>query len=214
MGIKYNNFMRFISSILFLAISALLFFFFIDPMYGDVKELRTNVATYNAALSNSTDLQKTRDDLVGQYKEIKEADREKLSRLLPSTINNIELILEIEKIANLHGMPVGDIKFDSTNMVTNKDDSKKTDTTTVAESNPSDYLAYGIFPVDFTVEGKYDTFISFLKDLENNLRLVDIKSISFSVPARSSSSESTTGGNSIDPSIYRYSLKIETYWLK
>lgn len=205
--------MRLISSILFLTISVLLFFFFIDPTYGDVKELRTNVATYNAALSNSTELQKTRDDLLGTYKGIKEADRNRLSLLLPSTINNIELILEIEKIANLHGMPIGDIKFDSTNMVTNKD-STKTDTTTVAESNPSDYLPYGIFPVEFTVEGKYDTFISFLKDLENNLRLVDVKSISFSVPAGSSSQETVSGAKTIDPSIYRYSLKIETYWLK
>lgn len=206
--------MRFISSILFLVIAVLLFFFFIDPTYGDVKELRTNVATYNAALSNSTDLQKTRDGLVGQYKEIKETDRDRLVRLLPSTINNIELILEIEKIANLHGMPVGDIKFDSTNIVTNKDDSNKSETVAVAESNPSDYLSYGIFPVEFTIEGRYDTFISFLKDLENNLRLVDVKSISFSVPASSGSSEVATGANKIDPSIYRYSLKIETYWLK
>jgi len=205
--------MRFISSILFLAISILLFFFFIDPMYGDVKDLRTNVSTYNAALNNSTELQKTRDGLIDKYKEVKEVDRKRLSHLLPSTINNIELILEIEKIANLHGMPVGDIKFDSTNLVTNKDNSKKTDTAVVAESNPADYLPYGIFPIEFTIEGKYETFISFLKDLENNLRLVDVRSISFSVPEKSSSEEAGKT-KTIESNVYRYSLKIETYWLK
>lgn len=205
--------MRLISTILFFAISILLFFFFIDPLYGEIKELRANVSTYNTALNNSTELQKTRDDLVDTYKQVKEEDRNKLVHLLPSTINNIELILEIEKIANLHGMPIGEIKFDSSNLATNKDN-KKTEGAPVVESNPSEYLPYGIFPMEFTIEGRYETFLSFLKDLESNLRLVDVKSINFTVPEKASGEGSTPGSRATDPTIYRYSLKVETYWLK
>ncbi|NCU28439.1 MAG: hypothetical protein EOM85_02095 [Candidatus Moranbacteria bacterium] len=210
--------MRLISSILFLAISALLFFFLIDPLFGDVKELRTNVSTYNSALSNSTDLQKTRDTLVEKYKQISSEDKDRLSHLLPSTINNIELILEIEKIANIHGMPISDIKFDS-NVGVKTNSADNTGNTSAsgkisAESDPSSYLPYGIFPVAFTIEGKYETFIEFLKDLENNLRIVDIKSVSFNVPEYSSETGGATKGEIIDPNIYKYSLKVETYWLK
>lgn len=178
--------MKIISSILFLTASVLIFFFLIDPLYGDVKELRSNVSTYNSALSNSTDLQKTRDELIESYKQISEKDREKLNHLLPSTINNIELILEIEKIANLHGMPVGDIKFDSTIGVKTNSDGSSSDTNAatriVAENDPASYLPYGVFPISFSIEGKYSVFLEFLKDLESNLRIVDIKSISFNVP--------------------------------
>ncbi len=207
--------MRIISTILFLGASVLIFFFFIDPTYGDIKTLRTNVATYNAALSNSAELEQARDTLVERYKGIKQDDIEKLSHLLPSSINNIELILEIEKIASMHGMPVSDIRFDST-MSANKTEDKKADGVpqpSSGNSNPSDYLPYGVFPVEFTVEGKYDTFISFLKELESNLRLVDVKSINFSA---SGSGETAQNGKptNTDLGLYRYTLKIETYWLK
>lgn len=212
--------MKIISSILFLTASVLIFFFLIDPLYGDVKELRSNVSTYNSALSNSTDLQKTRDELIESYKQISEKDREKLNHLLPSTINNIELILEIEKIANLHGMPVGDIKFDSTIGVKTNSDGSNSDTNAatriVAENDPASYLPYGVFPISFSIEGKYSVFLEFLKDLESNLRIVDIKSISFNVPDSGSGDQIVDVKNRkiLDPSIYRYTLKVETYWLK
>ncbi|MFA6355047.1 MAG: hypothetical protein WCW65_01310, partial [Candidatus Paceibacterota bacterium] len=62
---------------------------------------------------------------------------------------------------------------------------------------------------EFTTEGDYDSFVLFLKDLEFNLRLADVKSISFVVP--DSSGKPVSG---VDPNVYRYSLKVETYWLK
>jgi hypothetical protein len=203
--------MRLILPISFIIIAVILFFVVVDPLYGDVKQLKTEVATYNIALNNSTELQKTRDSLVEVYKNIKIEDKERLSHFLPSTINNIELILEIEKIANLHGLPIKNITFESTNPE-NQDPANTagtSNTVVVAENNPSDYLPYGVFPMDFIVEGKYDTFLAFLNDLEHNLRLVDIKSISFTVPSPVTSLTDKT-----NPNIYSYTLKVETYWLK
>jgi hypothetical protein len=201
--------MKLISSILFLIIAIIVFFVVIDPLYKDVRQLRTDVSTYNTALSNSTELQKTRDSLIDTYKGVKIGDRERLAHFLPSTIGNIELILEIEKIASLHGMPIGNIKFDTKNLEANQTPTKTSDNVIVAESDPTDNLPYGIFPMEFIIEGRYDTFLAFLKDLEHNLRLVDIKSISFNVP-----SQSANPGIATDSSIYSYSLKVETYWLK
>lgn len=194
--------MKIISSISFLIISIALFFFFINPTFSEVKQLRADVDTYNMALDNSTDLQKTRDSLVDIYKNIKAEDKDRLNHLLPSSIDNIELILEIEKIANLHGMPIGDVKFDTKSL-----DTSSTGGKTISTTDANNNLPYGIFPMDFTIEGRYDTFILFLKDLEHNLRLVDIKSVSFSVPTQSLS-------GTTDPTIFNYSLKVKTYWLK
>lgn len=198
--------MRLILPITLLAISGIIFFVFIDPTYGEVKQLRTEVQAYNAALNNSSDLQKARDSLLEVYKNIKEDDKERLNHFLPNTISNIELILEIEKIASLHGMPVRDIKFE--NKEQNKDASTSSDNNNmVAEVDPTQYLPYGIFPMEFIIEGRYETFLSFLNDLEHNLRLVDIKSISFNVP------EVQQGGTT-NPNIFSYTLKIDTYWIK
>jgi uncharacterized membrane protein YqhA len=62
----------------------------------------------------------------------------------------------------------------------------------------------------FTVTGKYESFLSFLKDLEQNLRVVDVKSIDFKVP----NSIVSSSGKVTDTDIYDYSLEIQTYWLK
>jgi Tfp pilus assembly protein PilO len=199
--------MKLIFPILFLIIAVALFFVMVDPLYKEVKQLKTDMSTYSIALNNSTELQKVRDSLLETYKNVKKEDKDRLIHLLPTTINNIELILEIEKIANLHGMPIGNIKFETKNL---ENQETKTDNIIVAENDPADYLPYGIFPMEFVIEGKYETFVSFLKDLEHNLRLVDIKSISFDVPnVIVSPTPSVTDSN-----IYSYTLKVDTYWLK
>jgi Tfp pilus assembly protein PilO len=173
-------------------------------MYADVQSLTADVSSYSTALNNSTELQKTRDSLVNEYKNVKQEDKDRLNHFLPSTIGNIELILEIEKIANLHGMPIGDIRFETTGLESNVASG------TVAVVGSNDNLPYGTFPMEFTIQGKYDTFVLFLKDLEHNLRLVDVNAISFVVPA----SASASGASTTDASIYTYSLKVNTYWLK
>lgn len=194
--------MRLIFPTILLVISAIIFFVVIDPTYGEVKQLRTEVSTYNAALNNSAELQKARDALLEDYKNIKAEDKERLNHFLPNTISNIELILEIEKIASLHGMPIRDIKFES-----KTEDKAESVDGVVAEVDPTEYLPYGIFPMEFVIEGRYETFLSFLEDLEHNLRLVDIKSISFNVP-------DVAVGSTTNPNIFSYTLKIETYWIK
>jgi hypothetical protein len=219
--------MKLILPISFLVISVGLFFLVIDPSYLEIKELNANIATYNTALSNSTDLQKTRDSLIGTYKNIKIEDKDRLEHLLPSSVNNIELILEIEKIANLKNMVIKDIKFDTkdsgsteeadTNNPTGDQEAPKT-TEVVSAKSKVESLPYGIFEMEFKVEGKYDTFVSFLKEIEHNLRLVDMKSISFTVPKQESektnTQTTTKEGKAVDPNIYTYTLKIQTYWLK
>lgn len=196
--------MKIIYSISFIIISVVLFFVFIDPFYGVVKQLRSDMDIYNKALNNSTELQKTRDGLVEKYKSIKQEDKDRLDNLLPNNINNIEFILEMEKIAGLHGMPISDIRSDSDT----KSSGSNISTTGTKTNTITNNLSYGVFSMDFTVEAKYDTFISFLKDLEKNLRIIDVKLVSFNPSQISNLSQ-----NKIND-FYKYNLKIQTYWLK
>ena len=190
-----------------------LFFSIIDPFYGQVKELNEEVLAYKGALDDSMELQRIKETLVQEYKAITKENKDSLNHLLPSTIDNIGLILEVEKIANLHGMPISNIKFEAKNLE-EKDPSeanKDTGNVVVAKKNPSENLPYGVFPMEFIIEGRYSDFVSFLKDLEYNLRLIDIKSISFETPENKTTSKSD---NNFDPNIYSYTLKAQIYWLK
>lgn len=204
---KYNNFMKLVIPISFLIIIIALFFMVIGPFYSDIKQAKQDVLIYSTALNNSTELKEARDVLIEKYKNIKSDDRERLLHLLPGSIGNIELILEIEKIANLKGMPIKDIDFDTKKLEPEKN--QEEGRTIVVEDDVLDSLPYGIFPIEFVVEGRYNVFVDFLKELELNLRLVDVKSISFSTPT-----QVNAPGSNIDSSIFSYKLKVETYWLK
>lgn len=193
--------MKFIFPILFISFAVLAFIFGVNPWYQDVKELKSEIAVYNTALDNSTNLQKAEDELIASYNSIKQVDKDRLGSFLPSSVNNIQFILELERIANLHSMPIKDIKFEAMRK-------SSTSTNTVVSSASADNRPYGVFPLDFTTEGSYDSFLLFLKDLESNLRLVDVKAVSFTPP------DTSVKAAEINPNIYRYTLKVETYWLK
>ncbi|MES2930812.1 MAG: hypothetical protein V4665_03465 [Patescibacteria group bacterium] len=197
--------MRLFFPLLFIIFSGLLFFLIIDPLYKDVVSLRSDMNTYNLALDNSTSLQKTRDELLETYKNIKQEDRNRLDRFLPNTVNNIKFILEVEHIASTHNMPIKNIKFEAQEAEALSATAPRTAIVTASDSTAS--LPYGIFPIEFTTDGNYDSFVGFLKDLERNLRLVDVKGVSFSVPAAAKPGEAAN-------STYSYVLKVETYWLK
>ncbi len=192
--------MRNIYPIILIILTGVVFFLAIDPFYKQVKEIKEDIVTYDSALSNSRELQKSRDDLLAVYTNIEKKNMDRLNHFLPDNIGNIELILEIERIANLHRMPIGDIHFDARTLEGEDKDQR----------GKNDNLPYGIFPMKFKVTGKYEHFLSFLRSLEHNLRMVDVKSIDFRVPATIVSAD----GRETTSEIYDYSLEIETYWLK
>jgi Tfp pilus assembly protein PilO len=208
--------MRFITPIILIAISVTLFFMYANPLYNDISGLKAQVASYNSALSNSKMLESQRDKLTAQYDAMDPDNLARLQKLLPNNVDNIRLILEIEQIAAPYGMTLTNIKYDTT-------DANANTATTVASAIPGGGVAkqqvsdYGTFNLEFSTSGSYDNFISFTKDLESNLRIVDISSISFSstttAPSASSSpSSSVSRANS--PVIYQYDFNIKTYWLK
>lgn len=203
-----------------LMISIIIFSFVVKPVFSDVQGFRANKVIYSEALNESTELQKIRDSLLDKYNNIKTEDKDRLDHFLPRNVDDINLVLEIEKIANIKGIPVKDIIFNSNKTVEKEADSsqdKKITTNNInteTQKTKEDSL-YETFDVEFTVDTTYDTFISFLKDLEYNLRLINIKSISFSVPEKSDKTSTTSSDiNKINPNIYSFKLKIETYWFK
>jgi hypothetical protein len=191
--------MRSIFPIIFIALSVIIFFFVLRPLYKDVSALRSDTEAYNVALSHSTDLQKVRDTLAGKYSNITNVDKTRLSRFLPNTVDNIQLILELEQMAGKHGLSLKNISFAPPQ---NGTDDKSSPQNSGANQKP-----YGIFNLEFKTQATYETFVLFLKDLELNLRLIDVKGISFSINNNQKPADT-------DPLSYENSVKIQTYWLK
>jgi len=200
--------MRYIMPIILIGIAITFFFTVTNPMYNDISAIKVQVASYDDALNTSKTLENERDALTAKYNAIDPNDLTKLQTLLPDNVNNIRLILEIEQIAAPYGMNLTNIQYDT------GDDSTTgtTNATTVqggGASAPSNQN-YGTFDLAFSTSGTYDNFKNFTKDMESNLRIVDISSVAFSSDSAPSGVVVKPGS----PEVYTYNFKIKTYWLK
>ncbi|MFA6177292.1 MAG: hypothetical protein WC694_00115 [Candidatus Paceibacterota bacterium] len=198
---------RFIIPIFLIIISGLFFFIFTNPLYTKISTLNEDAASYNGALDNSKIFENERDKLTSKYNQIDPENLAKIQKLLPDNVNNIRLILEIGQIASPYGMVLKDIKYN----VVDTDASATTKGTAVrGGSTAKTSKNYGVFDLEFSISGTYDNFISFTKDLESNLRIVDISSVAFSSNVSSAGSNSKTNPSEV----YKYDFKIKTYYLK
>ncbi len=179
-----------------------LFIFYTDGTYKEVSALRQTQSAYSEALQNSRKLLAVRDQLASKYNALSREDRDRLEKLMPDNVDNIRLILNIDKVAKQYGMLPSDIKFDASATDQKRNTDGTTQPRTPAEArelnNP-----YGTFNLEFSVTGTYPKFLAFLHDLEQSLRLIDVEAVAFAA----------AGPN--DPlGSYRYTFKIQTYWLK
>jgi len=192
--------------IILIGISVALFFMFTNPRYNDIATLKEQVSSYDEALNNSKALENERDKLTAKFNTIDPENLSKLEKLLPENVDNIRLILEIEKMVTPYGLVLRDVRYNAAT------DKAAAPTPGVIRGNtpiqgPKDY---GIFELQFSTSASYDKFIKFTKDLESNLRIVDISSITFSSDSGSTGLLLKTGFEEV----YKYDFKIRTYWLK
>jgi Tfp pilus assembly protein PilO len=178
--------MKSIVPIILVIVSIGVFFAYVSPAYGKIKTLRAEVGQYNEALDNSRELQKLRDGLISKYNTFSPSDVERLEKMLPDTVDNVRLIMDIASIADRYGMSVKNVSVEEE---TGEES---------GEIGPDD-RPYGSMLLDFSVASTYENFEQFLMDLEESLRVVDVVSLSF---------RSTNSGT------YDYSVSLRTYWLK
>ena len=190
---------KLITPIILILIAVAAFFTFTKPLYESISTLKGEAASYDEALSNSKALESERDKLTQKYNAIGSENLSRLAKLIPESVDNIRLILEIEKLAKPYGMVLKDVKYDTVEEVV--------DPKGITQALPilaDSRKGYGVWNLEFSIEGSYDNFMAFLGDMENNLRLVEVESVSFS---------SNTGGGP-GANVYKYGFKIKTYWLK
>lgn len=179
--------MNFLAPVLFVLISAALFWGFIDPTYARIKDLRAEEDSYNQALNRSKELLNVRDQLIARFNAFPQTSLARLEKLVPDHVDNVRLILDLDAIAVKYGMRVKNVNISS--------DTTRADRGALGNGD----TPYESVVLSFAVSGTYDTFRQFLADLERSLRLVDVVGVSF-----------TTN----EVGIYNYTVSIKTYWLK
>ncbi len=176
---------KIIFSILFLGTAIVVFLGPVKKNWEDITQKSVEKRDFNTALENSRKLMEDRDNLIKIYNDIPDSDLIRLDKLIPSNVEKMELVVEIENLIKKHGFSLKDIQVDISSA-----DSKNSRALLAKES------VFDAIYLDLSFMGSYRPFLSFVSDLENDLRIMDIESLSFS---------------SGEDDQYEYSMRIKTY---
>lgn len=196
---------RIIIPLIFVLAAGGVYFFLTDPLIsnplvvdaqsqnidGGIKVLREEKKSLEEAITTIQTLQGRARQLEEVYSRIDPRLRERLERFLPDSVDDIQLIVDVENLARKSGMSLRNIKVTADNQTNNR---QQIDTNRPQVARVT---------LAFSVNGSYSQLRSFLQDVTRSLRVLDIKKLSFS------SVEAAEGGSG-----YQYNIELVTYWLK
>ena len=122
---------------------------------------RSGLIGVQKSITDYQDLLKAKND---EFNKIDTTKIDALKKLLPDSIDNVKLIIDINQIASDRGMTIRNISI------------KGGDSAAIGP----DTRPYGVATLGFSVSGPFSTFKQFLKALETSLRLTDVTAVSFS----------------------------------
>jgi len=183
--------MKNIISIIVIVISFASFVFIVKPGYAEIKEIESKSNEYKEVLANAKKLTSIRDELLEKQNSISQADLNRLSKLIPEGADNVKLIINLQNIADKYNLVI------TTASSTKDDGDKKSQQKQTFDIETKDY---GIISLNFDISGDYLGFLSFLGEVEDSLRITDIKNINIEK------------GDS--PQEYQFTITLDTYWLK
>ena len=198
---------RIILPILFVLLAGGVFFGYTDPTYKTIQSLQAQTKRLDEALAKATELRATRDQLLTKYNSFEAADRERLFKMVPDTIDNIRLIIDVDTIASSYGLEIKDFVF-SQGSHEEVPDTTAANVRSSAQSpagspntvSPRNSRLYDSILLNFNIDSTYTDFLAFVQDLEQSLRVVDISSVVLE--------PSTDDGDT-----YTFNITIATYWL-
>jgi Tfp pilus assembly protein PilO len=183
--------MRLIFSIILVIAAVAGFVLYVNPMWTEVRTLRTQSGEYQSVLANAKQLEVARDGLLKTYNQLSQTDRTRLATMLPTSPENVSLILEVNAAAERSGLLLQNVK------VIDQDDRATRQRTAGLASLPSDV---GLVQLEISVVGPYSAFTTFVRDIERNGRLIDFTKVSFVALD--------------DKTSYQYTVGLRTYWLR
>jgi hypothetical protein len=173
-----------------LLIAVAIFFGYINPTYNNsIVKLQEQIGRYDSALVQANKFTQRETELRNQREAISPENLARLEAYLPDNVNNVQLILDLDALANRSGMKLTGFTITD----------PSADRKGAALDTPL-HSATAIDYIDISVPatGTYTSFRTFLASAEHSLRPLDITNLSVT--------DSDTG-------VYTYTFTFRIYWL-
>lgn len=169
---------------LFLAIG--IFFVYVSPLWtGQIAETKAAIASSDEALDAADRYTAQEKQLTDARNAIDPANLSKLATLLPDSVDNVGLILDLNALAAKNGLSLSNIDVSS---------NAGSETPDLGTGNPVDSVDIALSAI-----GSYTALKAFLSAIEKSVRLLDVREITLK--------SSETG-------VYSYQMKLRIYWLR
>ena len=166
-----------------------LFAGYVNPTYtGDIQMLNAEIKNYDAALEAAERFKAKEIQLTGEKNALPADQIERVEAFLPDSVDNVQLILDLNSLAARSGVQLSD--FDTAET----ESEGSTDALQATTQEPYDTLELSASAV-----GSYPAFRTFIAGVENSLRPLDIVEVAVK--------DSLTG-------VYTYDITLRLYWLK
>mgnify|MGYP001565724433 CR=1 FL=1 len=160
---------------------------------------------YSQAIQNADNLIKVRDQVLKDYNSLSAENRDRLDKMVPNTTDNIRLVIDLNSMAKLRGVVLKGVKASMASSGKAEGGQKSstsssfpvTNNTTSIDNIPTPTL--DTVSITFSVSAPYQQFIEFMRDIESNLRIMDLNRLTVAVS---------------DTGTYDFGVQLSTYWLR
>ncbi len=172
----------------YLILSLSVGYVFVYSPWAEISDLNNTKSQYGEFLETISKIEVKKNDLQNQFNQISEEDRRDVNTVLPTSLNYVKLVSEIDNVAKKYGIIIDKINL-------NHIDSSVGDS--VANAAPAKPYRSSI--LGFSFGSDYKKAMAFIDELEKSMRILDIRSMKIE--------ENKDFG-------YLYTVQFETYWLK
>jgi hypothetical protein len=195
---------RNITATILIVLAAGIYFTVTKSMLVDANAVQAVNTQYSSAIDGADQLIKVRDQVLKNYNDLSQDDRDRLNKMIPNTVDNIRLIIDLNSVALKHGFSLRNIKAVASagTQKGNTTPASIPPTMTGSGVSNANIIATPILDtvaVSFSVSAPYLQFISLMQDLEANLRIMDLTHLTMTAN---------------DTGTYDYSVEFKTYWIR
>ncbi len=172
----------------YLILSLSIGYVFVYSPWAEVSALNDKKSEYSGFIDTVSKIETKKNELQTQFNQISEEDKRDINTVLPTSLDYVKFVSEIDNVAKKYGIIIDKINLAQV-------DSSVGDS--VANAGPSKPYRSSI--LGFSFGSDYEKAMSFIDELEKSMRILDIRSMKIE--------ENKDFG-------YLYSVQFETYWLK
>lgn len=164
--------LTFIRTTILVVIASLITYYFTMPLLDDIKVTQDQTFTFSAEIARVSQVNQELANQIQTYSSIPLSERQKLRRLLPSDIDDVSVMRDMEILLNQNNITPASIG--ATAAVNSNNQSTRANNST-DETNENSSVQSKVFNLDF--ESSTDDLKNFLRGLEFFPYLLDIEKI-------------------------------------